>query len=153
GVMARELTSLGCHTDLWLPVQNQFSPLATRQGWAELFPSMCQAGNVLGRITPDVVNKTGLDPGCLGLCGLHDSNASYLAQIADLSPNAPVTVISSGTWTVIMSRGAALQRLQPQHDMLANIDIYGTPTPTARFMGGREYEAIAGEATVPPNIQ
>ncbi len=30
--------------------------------------------------------------------------------------------------------------------MLANVDALGVPTATARFMGGREYAAIAGEA-------
>jgi L-fuculokinase len=30
--------------------------------------------------------------------------------------------------------------------MLANVDIEGRPTPTARFMGGRDYEAMMGDA-------
>jgi sugar (pentulose or hexulose) kinase len=29
--------------------------------------------------------------------------------------------------------------------MLANVDVTGTPVPTARFMGGREYLVILGE--------
>jgi hypothetical protein len=35
--------------------------------------------------------------------------------------------------------------------MLANVDATGAAVPTARFMGGREYAAIAGEAAVPPD--
>jgi sugar (pentulose or hexulose) kinase len=152
GLMASEVTSLGCHSDLWLPGQNRFSPLAVLQGWTKLFPPMRRAGEVLGRVTPEVVEKTGLDPACVVLCGLHDSNASYLAQVAGLKPDVPVTVISSGTWVVIMSRGAALERLQPQRDMLANVDICGKPLCTARFMGGREYQAIAGKAAAAPDL-
>ena len=30
--------------------------------------------------------------------------------------------------------------------MLANVDVRGIPVPTARFMGGREFAALAGEA-------
>jgi sugar (pentulose or hexulose) kinase len=37
--------------------------------------------------------------------------------------------------------------------MLANVDALGEPTPTARFMGGREYAAIAGQALkTPPTL-
>ena len=34
GVAASELSSLGCHTDLWQPLVRSFSPLAVRRGWA-----------------------------------------------------------------------------------------------------------------------
>jgi L-fuculokinase len=152
GVMAREVTSLGCHTDLWLPGENRFSQLAARQGWAELFPPMRRAGDVLGTLTPEMAAATGLDPSCRVLCGIHDSNASYLGQVAGLASDRPLTVISSGTWTLIISRGGDLKRLRPELDMLANIDAFGTPLSTARFMGGREYLAIAGiadESAVP----
>jgi hypothetical protein len=44
-----------------------------------------------------------------------------------------------------MAHGAELERLQEGRDMLANIDAFGSPVATARFPGGREYEAIAGD--------
>jgi hypothetical protein len=43
-----------------------------------------------------------------------------------------------------MAHGADLTRLREDRDMLANVDALGTPVATARFMGGREYESIAG---------
>ena len=36
--------------------------------------------------------------------------------------------------------------LDPEADMLANVDVRGKPVPTARFMGGREYAVLAGDA-------
>ena len=36
--------------------------------------------------------------------------------------------------------------------MLANVNAYGAPVPTARFMGGREYEIIAGNAGIAPSL-
>ncbi len=45
-----------------------------------------------------------------------------------------------------MANGAELDRLHEDRDMLANVDACGSPVPTARFMGGREYEAIAGDS-------
>jgi sugar (pentulose or hexulose) kinase len=78
------------------------------------------------------------------VCGIHDSNASYLAYSLEVDSGAPFAVVSSGTWTVVMARGADLGRLRESRDMLANIDMSGRPVATARFPGGREYQAIAG---------
>ena len=33
-------------------------------------------------------------------------------------------------------------RLQAGRDMLGNVSVLGQPTPTARFMGGREFSAL-----------
>ncbi len=38
GVMASEVTSLGCHSDLWRPLENRYGELAVRRGWAKRFP-------------------------------------------------------------------------------------------------------------------
>jgi sugar (pentulose or hexulose) kinase len=145
GVMASEITSLGCHSDLWQPRERDFSDLAKSQSWARLFPDQSPAGNSLGRILPTVSRLTGIDPTCQVLCGIHDSNASYLCHRASRHADERFAVISSGTWTVILAHGTDLGRLDENRDMLANIDAFGSPVPTARFMGGREYEVIAGE--------
>jgi len=144
GVKASEVSALGVHTDLWLPRQGQFSAMARRRGWNRLFPPLRSASAVLGRITPAVAQATGLEPGCQVLCGIHDSNASFLAHRAHRPDDAAFAVISSGTWIIAMARGVDLKRLDPSRDMLANVDVFGTPLGTARFMGGREYAAIAG---------
>jgi L-fuculokinase len=144
GVMASELTSLGCHSDLWLPLAAGFSALAQLQGWSNLFPPLREAGAALGNISQSVAHLTGLNPSCRVLCGIHDSNASYLCHRVAQCENDPFAVISSGTWTVIMAHGANLAQLREDRDMLANVDALGAPVATARFMGGREYEAIAG---------
>jgi L-fuculokinase len=146
GVMASEITSLGCHTDLWRPREADFSALAQSQGWSRLFPPRQAAGSVLGTISPTVSKLTGLDPTCRVLCGIHDSNASYLCHRASRPDGERFAVVSSGTWTVVMAKGAELDRLREDRDMLANVDALGSPVPTARFMGGREYEAIAGDS-------
>jgi hypothetical protein len=50
-----------------------------------------------------------------------------------------LTVVSSGTWTVLMAPGAPTAALRSERDMLCNVDVMGRATPTARFMGGREF--------------
>ncbi len=145
GVPASELTSLGCHTDLWQPRTAAPSPLACARGWDRLLPPLRRADVVLGTISEAVRTRTGLPAQCRVRCGIHDSNASWLAHAARFPPGEPFSVISSGTWVILMARGTDLARLDERRDMLANVDAEGSPVATARFMGGREYIAIAGE--------
>ena len=144
GVDATEVTSLGCHTDLWRPVDGRFSMLAEREGWSTLLAPLRAANDELGKITPEFASTTGLSGDCRVLCGIHDSNASYLAHAATRRHDRELAVVSSGTWTVVMADRGSLDHLDESRDMLANVDAFGAPVATARFMGGREYVAIAG---------
>ena len=148
GVMSTEVTSLGTHTDLWRPHERAYSQLARKQGWARRMPSMRIASERLGRIRDSVAAATGLPATCTVACGIHDSNASYLRFLMDREREA-FTVVSSGTWTIVMSNRGELRRLHEDRDMLANVNAFGSPVATARYMGGREYETIAGGAEAP----
>ncbi|HEY6124283.1 MAG TPA: FGGY family carbohydrate kinase [Steroidobacteraceae bacterium] len=148
GTMAAEVTSLGTHTDLWRPHENTYSTLARKQGWARMMPPQHRANARLGRIRPEIAAATGLDPTCEVACGIHDSNASYLRFLMDREREA-FTVVSSGTWTIVMANRGDLRRLREDRDMLANVNAFGAPVATARYMGGREYEAIAQSADEP----
>lgn len=142
GVMASEVTSLGTHTDLWRPYDRSYSSLARKQGWARLMPSMYRASDQLGSLRAEVAAAAGLPGRCLVACGIHDSNASYLRFLMDREREA-FTVVSSGTWTIVMANRGELTRLREERDMLANVNVFGAPVATARYMGGREYEVIA----------
>jgi sugar (pentulose or hexulose) kinase len=150
GVACSEVSSLGCHTHLWSPVSAGFSSLAVTKGWAALFAPMRHAWEVLGSVQPEAVAAWGLPVGCQVHVGVHDSNACLAryfesASFSDREAEA-LTIVSSGTWTVLMAPGAPVGALVAQQDMLANVDVTGRMTPTARFMGGREFAAIADGA-------
>lgn len=136
-----EITSLGCHTDLWSIVENKYSSLVSHMQIGHLFPPMKSAWFDCGTILDDVAQQCELTPDCRIFNGIHDSNASYLRYKLALD-NDPFTVISTGTWTVLMSSQGELTHLDERKDMLANIDAMGAPVTCARFMGGREFEAI-----------
>ena len=135
GVMAAEVTSLACHTDLWAPRAAAPSTLARRRGWDALLPPLRAAGEVLGSVRGEVAVATGLDPATPVLCGIHDSNASLLPYLG-----TRCGVLSTGTWIVAMALGTPVPALDPARDMLVNVAADGTPVPTALFMGGRLYE-------------
>jgi len=140
GVAVSEVTSLGCHTDLWRPRENRWSSLVERLGRPGLFPSLLSAGEVLGPVLPELAQALGLPSDCRVINGIHDSNASLIPYLRRSKP--PFTVISTGTWTVMAAVGAPLEEITEQDDMLANVSAYGDPVPCIRFMGGREWELL-----------
>ena len=148
GERACEVTSLGCHTDLWRPTERRFSDLAVARGWAERLGSLRGAGEVLGAVRPALADELGLRRSCVVHCGLHDSNAAlHAARALPELADQPFSVVSTGTWFICLSAGGAGPAVyDPTKDMLANVDVSGRPTPTARFMGGRDYEAWMGGA-------
>lgn len=152
GQLVGEVTSLGCHTDLWSPVANYYSTLVQNY-WHLLMPNLKPAWQVLGTVTESVVKQTGLPADCQVYVGLHDSNASYLRYLFNSREKAEsFTVISTGTWTILMRARAELSVLNPERDMLANCDIYGDPIACARFMGGREYAVICERLGSSPEV-
>ncbi len=151
GVKASEVTSLGCHTDLWAPDKGDFSSLVAREGWGKLFPAIRPAASVLGAILPEIAAETGLAAETPVACGIHDSNASLLPHLG--RHETPFTVISTGTWTICMTVGGATTGLDRERDSLANVDAFGRPVPTARFMGGREFDMLAAGADAPSDAE
>jgi len=149
GVMATEVTSLGCHTDLWNPMTGNYGALANRRGWAQRMPPLRRAGEPLSTLTPQWVSRTGLPKDCVVLCGLHDSNAALLAARGHTEiRDHDATILSTGTWFVAMRSPSTdsnvdVAPLDEQRDCLVNVDVEGRPVPSARFMGGREAELIA----------
>lgn len=145
GRRTSEATSLGCHSDLWRPLAARPSELAVRRGWARLMPPLVTAATVVGHPAPAVVARTGLDPAVRILAGIHDSNASFLRHRQARPAGAAFAVVSTGTWAIVLASGGGIRALREDRDCLVNVDAFGAPTPTARFMGGREFAAIAGE--------
>jgi sugar (pentulose or hexulose) kinase len=146
GVAAGEVTSLGCHTDLWSPARNDYSTLVDHLAWRALFPPIRPAQDRLGPIHAAVADRTGLDPATPVFCGIHDSNASLLPHL--LSRAAPFSVVSTGTWVVCMAIGTQSVLLDPARDTLINVNALGDPVPSARFMGGREFEMLTQGASL-----
>jgi len=143
GEPASEVTSLGCHTDLWQPKGQDYSSLVDKCQWRKYIPPLRNAWDELGCVSEHVAEQTGLSATCKLYAGIHDSNASLLRYLpADNDSNQTLNVISSGTWTIIMQTNRSVDNLKAARDTLANVDVFGRPVNCARFMGGREYETI-----------
>jgi sugar (pentulose or hexulose) kinase len=133
GALASEISFLGCHSHMWNPRAGRFSSLAVKRGWAEKFPPFAPAGALVGERDGLGVHN-----------GVHDSNAAfYYYKSLGFSH---FTLMSTGTWVIIFNPDCPLDRLDPARDMLANVTVDGEPVATIRFMGGREYDVISGQA-------
>ena len=146
GVAASEVTSLGCHTDLWNPWTATFSSLVAQQGWTKLFPPVLPAA---ARFTlrPDLAVSLGLPAGLAVRSGIHDSNASLLPYLGGADA---FSVVSTGTWMINMAIGGPALPLDQARDVLVNVNALGGPTPTARYMAGREFDMLTqGHITAP----
>ncbi|RCS23597.1 carbohydrate kinase [Phyllobacterium salinisoli] len=140
GVAACEATSLGCHTDLWNPHTGSLSSLVDRLEIGALLAPLRSAFDPLGSILPEITLEIGLNTPVAVHCGIHDSNASLLPHLIRRKP--PFAVVSTGTWVVIFGVGGHAGKLDPDRDTLVNVDAYSRPVPSARFMGGREFELL-----------
>jgi sugar (pentulose or hexulose) kinase len=144
GKRATEVTSLGAHTDLWNPWKRDFSSLVDKMGWRKLMPPMASAFDILGTIKPEIAARTGLSPETPVFAGLHDSNASLLTHLK--SQPAPFSVVSTGTWVICFSVDGKEKPLDETRDTLANVNAYGDPVPSSRFMGGRAFALLKADA-------
>lgn len=150
GALVAEPTSLGCHSDLWNPEAGTFSRLAEDRGWAKRIPKVVHPWDTAGTIRPELAKKTGLPADCRVVAGIHDSNASLLPHI--LRRKSPFAVLSTGTWLITFAIGGSMAHLDPARDCLANVDAFGRPVPSARFMAGREFERLTEGNKTPATL-
>ncbi len=130
-----EISYVGCHTHLWDFKRNKLSSFVKKIKLEKKFPQIRKAWDTIGRKQIGESNLKIIN-------GVHDSNASYLYfKNSDIKN---FTLVSTGTWYIIFNQKTPLKNLNPSLDMLANIDVFGKPVPTMRFMGGREYDYLMG---------
>ena len=140
GELACDICSLGCHTDLWLPGTGQYSKLVDDLGIRDVIAPPRRPNEVLGGISAQGARETGLPEGLPVAVGIHDSNASLYPYL--LTRKGAFSVVSTGTWVVIMAMRRNTLHLNPDRDTLINVNALGEAVPSARFMGGREFTLI-----------
>ena len=150
GVTGAEGTYTGCHSYLWDWERSRFSSVAEALGVADRMPrEISNSWAVLGRLKPELAERTGLDPATLVTMGIHDSNASLLPHIVKRA-GRDFILNSTGTWCVLM---------HPQEEyrfsagelgkvVFFNRSAFNKPVKTAIFLGGLEYEKWSGIVAV-----
>ncbi|MBR9998184.1 MAG: hypothetical protein KFF73_04395, partial [Cyclobacteriaceae bacterium] len=135
-------TYIGCHTYLWDFNKNDWSTVAEKMGIKKLLPTQIKdPWKILGKITPEVAEKTGLDKDTLVTSGIHDSNASLLPHL--ITSKEDFVLNSTGTWCVIMHERDKVHFNQDELGKVVffNLSPFSKPIKTSIFMGGIEFEA------------
>ncbi|SIR28533.1 Sugar (pentulose or hexulose) kinase [Rhizobium sp. RU20A] len=144
GTVQAEISYVGCHSHLWSPQRDDYSSLVDHLGWREKMPPLKRAGAVVGTLA--LTLPDGGERVLQVHNGVHDSNASlYFYRSFGYTS---FSLISTGTWVIAFNTDATLDQMDGARDMLANVSVDRQPVVTARFMGGREFDLISGNARV-----
>jgi sugar (pentulose or hexulose) kinase len=149
GRKVSEISYIGCHSHLWAPLKGDYSSLVDRHGWRGKMPDFERAGAALGDFHFALDNGT--NASVIVHNGVHDSNSAlYYYRSLGFED---FTLVSTGTWVVILNSACPLAALDEHRDMLSNVTVDGKPAPTIRFMGGREYDIASGGWNKPINVE
>lgn len=139
GSRVSEYSYLGAHSQVWAPLKRDYSSLVHQLEWRELFPPIAPSGEIIGHT--EVALPDGASRSVAVHNGVHDSNAALAYyRMTGLSG---FTIVSTGTWVIIINLDCPLNALDQERDMIANVTVNGEPAPSLRFMGGREYDLIS----------
>jgi len=132
GKALADITSIGCHTQLWDFNRNQYHQWVTEE----------QLDAKFGEFTPaDATLKTEFDGTTFEVgVGLHDSSAALIPYLENF--NTPFVLISTGTWCISLNpfNQEPLIAEQLKQDCLCYMHFKGKPIKASRIFAGYEHE-------------
>ena len=142
GEIGVESTSMGNHNYLWDHAANTLSSVARELGITAFIPDkLNNSWDILGKITVEFAEKTGLATDTIVTMGIHDSNSTLLPHFAKKGERGFI-LNSTGSWCVLMNPaeqyGFAPDELGKV--VFFNISAFGKPVKTAIFPGGLEFD-------------
>jgi sugar (pentulose or hexulose) kinase len=141
GKAASDITSIGCHTNLWNFSQDYYHEWVFREGIIDKLPPIQSSGTVYPyKPRINAQRLSGLPDIDLAGIGLHDSSAAmipYLECFAD-----PFVLISTGTWCISMNpfNTHPLTSSELQQDCLCYLSFRGSPVKASRLFAGYEHD-------------
>lgn len=123
-----DITSIGCHTNLWDFQQNDYHPWVTEEGIREKLPPIAASDEVLSG-----------GPYAVGI-GLHDSSSAIIPYL--VSFNSPFALISTGTWSITLNpfNHQPLTEDELSCDCLCYLQYNGKPVKASRLFMGYEHD-------------
>lgn len=132
GQIYSDITSIGCHTNLWDFQKNAY------HYWLE-------AENIqdkLARLIPsDTLIQASFEDKHFGAgIGLHDSSSALIPYL--VSFKEPFILISTGTWCISLNpfNLSPLSKEELQNDCLCYLQYMGKPVKASRLFAGHEHE-------------
>jgi sugar (pentulose or hexulose) kinase len=127
-----EITSIGCHTNLWDFTTNHYHTWVTRE-------------NIISKLPPTIKSDSFFQlagteyPLCTGI-GLHDSSAALIPYLKIFKE--PFILLSTGTWCISLNpfNNTPLTREELQKDCLCYLTHQGNAVKASRLFAGHIHE-------------
>ncbi|MBP6023363.1 FGGY-family carbohydrate kinase [Ferruginibacter sp.] len=127
-----DITSIGCHTNLWNFPQHNYHEWVLREGVADKLAPIFSSADVVDARAFWKDFKVGI--------GLHDSSSALIPYLACFSE--PFVLISTGTWCITLNpfNDTALTEDELKQDCLCYMSYRGEPVKASRLFAGNEHE-------------
>ncbi len=132
GTVCSDITSIGCHTNLWDFQRNQYHFWVQQEGILEKLAPILPCTDVVPASFPGNNYSVGI--------GLHDSSAALIPYLMNFKE--PFVLISTGTWCISLNpfNESPLTKEELKNDCLCFIAYNGKPVKASRLFAGNVHE-------------
>lgn len=132
GVPVADITSIGCHTNLWDFQRNDYHEWLGKEGLLDKMAPLVASNEVMPAVFPGNNYSIG--------AGLHDSSAALIPYLVNF--HEPFILISTGTWCISMNpfNHSPLTEGELAQDCLCYMTFQRNPVKASRLFAGYEHE-------------
>ncbi|MES1219157.1 MAG: FGGY family carbohydrate kinase, partial [Bacteroidota bacterium] len=130
GKPVSDITSIGCHTNLWNFEDKQYHAWVAKEGVQSKLAPVENSEEIAGYVNENI--PAGI--------GLHDSSAALIPYLAAVQE--PFILLSTGTWCISLNpfNQSPLTDDELQHDCLCYLTYQGNAVKASRLFAGNEHE-------------
>jgi sugar (pentulose or hexulose) kinase len=127
-----EITSIGCHTNLWHFQNMDYHYWVKQEGLLEKFPPLAPSDMVIHPALSNYSHSVGI--------GLHDSSAALIPYLVSFSE--PFVLISTGTWAISLNpfNQSQLSKEELECDCLCYLQYMSKPVKASRLFAGHFHD-------------
>ena len=132
GKSCSDITSIGCHTNLWDFRKNNYHHWLENEGLIDKLAPILPSDSVI---------KTNFEGHSFDVgIGLHDSSAALIPYLVNFKE--PFLLISTGTWCISLNpfNASPLSTFELESDCLCYLHYRGKPVKASRLFAGNEHE-------------
>lgn len=132
GKVCSDITSIGCHTNLWDFQKNEYHAWVQQEGIYEKLAPIFPCNEVVPASFPGNNYSLGI--------GLHDSSAALIPYLMNFKE--PFILISTGTWCISLNpfNHAPLTKEELKNDCLCFMSYDAKLVKASRLFAGNEHE-------------
>lgn len=130
GKMHTDITSVGCHTNLWNFQGKKYHQWVKKEGVAEKLPPIASCDSIAGYVHETIP---------VGI-GLHDSSSALIPYLTSF--HEPFILLSTGTWCITLNpfNHSQLSDYELHHDCLSYLSFQAKSIKASRLFAGYEHE-------------